>query len=292
MSQASIMKAQGGRRARGERVLRHRIGWIGGLALLSVSAADAAEVTPALTDATPAKGWVISIGGTAQYGPKYDGARASSLSFMPSLSWRRVGEPEDFSAPDDSLDYALYETDRFSFGVAGGLKAGRYLSSSARLRGMRDVPWAVEAGVFAEFWPILERLRTRVELRQGFHGHHGVVADFSADWVERIGAFTLSGGPRFSLGNASYMRRNFGVTGEESLANGFLAPYRPSAGAKSVGFATALQYTWSKEWATTLFARYDRMIDEAARSPLVRTIGKRDQITVGLGATYSFTINP
>lgn len=292
MSQASIIRVSNARRARGERNLRHRLGWIGGFALLSVTAASAAEVTPALTDATPAKGWVISLGGTVEFGPRYDGARASAPSFMPSISWRRVGEAEDFSAPDDSLDYALYETDRFSFGVAGSFKAGRYLASSARLRGMRDVPWAVEAGVFAEFWPILERLRTRVELRQGFHGHHGLIADFSADWVERIGRFTLSGGPRFSLGSASYMRRNFGVTREESLANGFLAPYRPSAGAKSIGFATALLYTWSQEWATTLFARYDRMIDEAARSPLVRTIGKRDQITVGLGATYSFTIKP
>ena len=34
------------------------------------------------------------------------------------------------------------------------------------------------------------------------------------------------------------------------------------------------------------------MIDAAARSPLVQTIGQRDQITVGLGATYSFRFNP
>lgn len=268
------------------------MGWIGGLALLSATAAGAADVTPALTDTAPAKGWIISLGGSFQMGPRYDGANAAGPSFMPSLSWRRVDEAEGFSAPDDSLDYALYETDRFSVGVVGNWKEGRYSASSRRLFGMRDVPWTVEAGVFAEFWPILDRLRTRVELRQGFHGHHGLVADFSADWVERFGAFTLSGGPRLSLGNASYMRRNFGVTRDESLANGFLAPYRPSTGAKSLGVAAALQYTWSEAWATTLFARYDRMVDVAARSPLVQTIGQRDQITVGLGATYSFTIKP
>jgi len=292
MSQASTITASGAHSARGDSTMRHRLGWIGGFALLSLTAANSAEPTPALTDPAPAKGWIVSLGGSLQLGPKYDGANAAGLSFMPSLSWRRVGEAEDFSSPDDSFDYALYDNDRFSFGLAGNWKEGRYSSASGRLFGMRDVPWTVEAGVFAEFWPILERLRTRVEIRQGFHGHHGLVADFSADWVEKIGRFTLSGGPRLSLGNASYMRRNFGVTLEESLANGFLAPYRPSAGARSVGVAGALQYTWSEAWATTLFARYDRMIDAAARSPLVQTIGQRDQITVGLGATYSFRFNP
>lgn len=276
--------------AYGGNALRCGLGWLGCFALLSVAVARAEEVTPALSEATPARNWIMTLGGSLQLGPKYEGASSVGVSFMPSISWRRPGEPEGFSAPDDSLDYALYETDRFSFGVAGSWKEGRYSSSSNRLFGMRDVPWTVEAGVFAEFWPILDRLRTRVEIRQGFHGHHGVVADLSADWVERLGRFTLSGGPRLSLGNASYMRRNFGVTLEETLANGLLAPYRPSGGAKSVGFATALQYTWSSAWSTTLFARYDRMIDEAARSPLVQTIGKRDQVTVGVGANYSFQI--
>lgn len=267
-------------------------GMIGCLALLSATAPTMAadQAAPALADATPAKGWIVTLGGSAQLGPKYDGASAAGLSFMPSLSWRRVGEPEGFSAPDDSFDFALYETERFSIGVAGSWKGGRYSSSSARLFGMRDVPWAVEAGVFAEFWPILDRLRTRIEVRQGFHGHHGVVADLSADWVERIGRFTLSAGPRLSLGNASYMRRNFGVTPQESLINGLMAPYRPSGGAKSVGVAGAIEYKWSEEWSTTAFVRYDRMIDEAERSPIVRTIGQRDQFTVGLGANYSFKL--
>ena len=263
-------------------------GKIACLALLSATSAAAAEPNPVLTDTTPAKGWIVTLGGSLQMGPKYEGANALGPSFMPSLSWRRVGEPEGFSAPDDSLDFAIYETDRFSFGVAGSWKSGRYSSSNPKLFGMRDVPWAIEAGIFAEYWPILDRLRTRIEIRQGFNGHHGLVADLSADWVERLGRFTLSAGPRLSLGNASYMRTNFGVTVPESLANGLMPPYRPSGGAKSLGVASALEYTWSEQWSTTLFARYDRMIDEAGRSPLVRTIGQRDQFTVGLGASYSF----
>lgn len=260
------------------------------LGLLLATTASAQEAAPALIDPTPAKGWIVTLGGSLQLGPKFDGANSAGPSFMPSLSWRRVGEPAGFSAPDDSLDFALYETDRFSIGLAGGLKSGRYSSSNNRLFGLRDVPWTIEAGIFAEYWPILERLRTRAEIRQGFHGHHGVIADLSADWVERFGRFTVSGGPRLSLGTASYMRRNFGITPAESMVNGYLATYRPSGGLKSVGLASALEYTWSEQWSTTLFARYDRLAKEASNSPLVRTIGQRDQFSVGVGANYSFQI--
>ncbi len=250
--------------------------------------ARAADFDQSLTDPTPAKGWIISLGGSVQFAPRFDGARSAGISGLPSLSWRKIGEPEAFSAPDDGLDYALYETDRFSAGVVGNVRAGRYSSSDRRLFGLRDVPWTVEAGAFAEFWPILDRLRTRIELRQGFHGHHGLVADLSADWVERFGKFTFAVGPRLSLGSASFMRRNFGISPQEAALNGWLTAYRPSGGAKSAGLAASVEYAWNPTWSTMLFARYDRMLGEALRSPIVRTIGSRDQFTVGVGVTYSF----
>jgi outer membrane protein len=243
-----------------------------------------------LTDPTPAKGWIITLGGSFQLGPRYDGAKSYGPSFMPSLSWRRVGEPAGFSAPDDSFDYAIYDTDRFDVGVVGSYNSGRYSGSTYRLRGLRDVPWSVEAGLYAEYWILPERLRTRVEIRQGFNGHHGVVADVAADWVERFGSFTFAVGPRLSLGSASYMRRNFGVLPGEAALNGMIAAYKPGGGAKSVGLASSLDYAWSPSFSTTLFGRYDRLVGDAANSPIVDKVGQRNQFTIGIGASYSFQV--
>ena len=243
-----------------------------------------------LTDPTPAKGWIITLGGSFQVGPKYDGAKSFGPSFMPSLSWRRAGEPAGFSAPDDSFDYAIYDTDRFDAGVVGNYRSGRYSGSSFRLFGMRDVPWAIEAGVFAEYWVVPDRLRTRIEIRQGFNGHHGVVADLSADWVERLGSFTFAIGPRLSLGSASYMRRNFGVLPAEAALNGTIPAYKPGASAKSIGLASSLEYAWSPSFSTTVFARYDRLVGDAGNSPLVDRLGERNQFSVGIGASYSFHV--
>lgn len=260
------------------------------LGLFVATAAKAGEVTPALTDPKTAQGWIVTLGATAQLGPKYDGARSVGLSAMPSLSWRRVGEPESFSAPDDSLSLALYETDRFSIGVAGSYRSGRYASSNPRLLGMHDIRWSIEAGGFAEYWLIPDRWRTRVEVRQGFMGHHGIVADFSSDWVEHLGRFTLAVGPRLELGSASFMRRNFGVRQEEAAINGWVGTYRPGGGAKSAGLASSLEYAWSPTISTTVFARYDRLVGDAGRSPLVTVLGQREQFSVGVSVDYSFEI--
>lgn len=226
--------------------------------------------------------------GAGQARPRYEGASSFGFSGSPSLSWRRVGETPAFSAPDDGIGLALFDNRRFRIGPVATFRAGRYSGSEAELRGLRDVPWTVEAGMFVEFWPIIDRFRTRLEVRQGFHGHHGLVADLSADWVETFGAFTLSGGPRLSLGNGSFTRKNFGITIDEAFANGRVTPFRPQGGATSAGVGAALDYRLSLAWTTTVFVRYEHFLGDAARSPIVRVLGDRNQMTFGLRAVYSF----
>jgi outer membrane protein len=253
----------------------------------SVHAADRAN--PVLSP-EPASGWIVTLGGSAEVGPKYDGASKAGFSAMPSLSWRRANEPAGFSAPDDGLDYALFETNVFSFGPVASLRAGRYSGTDFKLYGLRDVPWTIEAGAFVEFWPIEDRLRTRMEVRQGFHGHHGIVADLSADWVEKFGRFTLSGGPRLSLGNSSFMGKYFSVSAGEALVNNWLTPFRAKGGVRAAGVGAALEYQWSPTWTTTVFGKYEHLLGDAADSPIVRVLGQRDQFSIGVGATYSFRI--
>lgn len=260
------------------------------IALAAAGGAHAADPGSLPFSQAPATGWIVTLGGSTQIGPKYDGASKWGFSGMPSLSWRRAGEDAGFSAPDDGLDYALYETGSFSFGPVASLRDGRYSGSSRRLTGLRDVPWTIEAGAFLEFWPIQNRLRTRLEVRQGFHGHHGVAADLSADWVEKFGNFTWSGGPRFSLGDTSYMRKSFGVSPVEAAANGLLIPFRARGGVRAAGVGTAMEYRWSPVWTTTVFAKYERLMGDAGASPIVRTLGNRDQFSFGIGAAYSFNL--
>jgi outer membrane protein len=169
---------------------------------------------------------------------------------LPGLGMRRPGSSVAFGAPDEAPGFALYDNGVAKAGLSGRLRGPRLQSSWAELRGVHDIDWTLEAGGFAEFWSF-EKLRMRVELRHGLFGHHGVVAELYADWVEKHGPWTFSIGPRLMIGDQPYMNKLFGVTLQEALNNGSVTPFTAWGGAKSFGATAAATYEWSPEWSTT-----------------------------------------
>jgi outer membrane protein len=59
---------------------------------------------------------------------------------------------------------------------------------------------------------------------------------------------------------------------------------------RSVGAGTQARYFWTPQFATHAFIEYERLTGDAASSPLVEQRGTANQVTIGLGATYSFDI--
>lgn len=247
--------------------------------------AMAAEQSP------PAAGWTVTARGNGYLSPAYEGSSSLAPLATPSLSVRRAGTSAPFFAPDDSIGLALFDASWLKAGVAGKFKAARAVAGHPELKGLQSVDWTLEGGVFAELWP-MEKLRTRIEVRRGFHGHEGVVGNVAADWVERIGPWTLSGGPRLAFANDRFMSTYYSVTPLQSQLSGVLPPYRAKAGLKSAGVAAAARYQWDRHWETMLYAQYDRLAANAARSPIVARVGSRDQYTAGLAVSYAFDIAP
>ena len=125
-------------------------------------------------------------------------------------------------------------------------------------------------------------------MRQGIGGHHGLVSDLTADLVVPVTPqLTLSGGPRLTLASAAATSPYFSITPGQSVASG-LPVYDAGGRLRSLGAGAQARYEWSKAWATHLFVEYERLAGDAANSPLVVQRGSRDQIQVGIGATYSF----
>jgi len=232
--------------------------------------------------------WLVTVKGNFTASPQYPASKDWGFSPFPSLSVRRAGTPLAFSSPDDNLGFALIDHGWFKFGPSAKFVAARNSADHRELLGLRDIDWTIEAGLFAEFWAN-ENIRLRADIRHGFHGHRGFVADLGADYVHRSGAWTFSGGPRLALGDTKYMSRTFGVTGPESLANGVLPVFAPDGGFKSFGAAGAVSYDWNANWRTTLWGRYDRLAGDAGRSPVATLTGSRNQFT--LGATVAYTFN-
>lgn len=232
-------------------------------------------------------GWIITIDLDVAAAPSYPGDATRTTQVVPSFSIRRAGTPAGFSAPDDGVDFALYDAGWLNAGVVGKLVSARSSSGNPELRGLRFIDATIEGGVFAEIWP-MEQLRTRAEIRQGLFGHEGLVASLGADWVEKSGAFTLSVGPRLNLGAATYMRSFFSVSPTEAVVNGRVKAFTAHGGISSIGALAAVAYEFSPAWSGTIYAGYDRLAGSAARSPVSRVLGSRNQFTLGTVISRSF----
>ncbi|WP_457089627.1 MipA/OmpV family protein [Microvirga sp. P5_D2] len=255
-----------------------------GAAALPAHAADPASYTtlPSMTS-----GWIVTLKGNLKVGPSYPGADDWSFIGFPSMSFRRAGTVERFSAPDDGLSFSFLSYSSLRFGVVGRFQGGRYYQDNRELYGLEKINWAVEPGLFVEYWPV-EFLRARAEVRRGFNGHEGFVADLGLDLVQSFGALTVSVGPRLALGDDEFTQTYFGVTPVEAALNGQLTPYDPSGGITSVGATVGASYTWSEQWSTTAFVTYKHLVGDAADSPIVKQFGSENQVGVGLTVSYSF----
>jgi outer membrane protein len=270
-----------------------RLTWGSVLILLVPVAASAADVAPAykapIYSPAPAAGWTVTLGVEGRFLPSYDGADSMDLTAFPVFQMRRAGSHAKFRSPRDGFGFGLYETNNFRVGPVGKLKRNRDQSDHDDLRGLGDVGWTLEAGLFAEYW-WTPWLRTRGEIRNGIGGHHGLVGDLTADAVYQFApAWTLSGGPRMTLVSGAAVDPYFSVDAAQSLASG-LPVYEAGGGIRSYGVGAQLRYEVTPQWGTYVYVEYERLTGDVADSPLVALRGSANQTTVGAGITYSFDV--
>ena len=259
-------------------------------AIIGVLAPAVAWAQTELVDFTLPTDWTVTLGVGGKVLPAFDGSDRYILAPFPTLYVRRAGTPRGFTSPRDGISLAIVNINQFRFGPTGKLVLPRNESDDAALRGLGNVGWAVEIGAFAEYW-VRPWLRTRAELRQGFGGHDGIVSDVTADFVLPASqTLTVSAGPRLTLATAQALQPYFGVDATQSLASG-LPVFHPGGGIRSFGFGAQARQQWFQDWSTNLFLEYDRLVGDAARSPILSRNGSANQVTIGLGVSYSFDVS-
>ena len=229
----------------------------------------------------------IRVGLGAQFRPEYIGADKREPAPLIDISVARGGKQFDFEAPDDNFDLRIINKNGFSLGPVANLQSGRKNSDVGAAVG--KVKTTIEAGVFVQY-EIGESVRLRSEVRKGIGGHKGGVASVGGDYIWRDGdRYVLSVGPRVLLSDARYQRAWFGVSPEASLATG-LSQYRPGSGVHALAMTSGASYQFNRDWGLFGYARYERLVGDAAKSPLVRSLGSKNQSAAGLGVTYAFSI--
>lgn len=229
----------------------------------------------------------VRVGLGGQSVPKFIGADRNEWAPLWDVAVKRGTGPFDFEAPDDSFDITLVSMQGFSAGPVANLQGGRTNSEAGAPLG--KLPKTFEAGGFVQY-QASKSVRLRAEFRKGIGGHEGIVAGLGADHVWSKGdRYLISIGPRLLLADARFQRAWFGVDAAASGASG-LKGYRPGGGPYAIAATSGFNYQFSQAVGLFGFARYERLLGDAAKSPLVRQLGSSTQLSAGAGISYTFDI--
>ncbi len=240
-----------------------------------------------------AEGWSITVGAAPVLSPAWQGSRDMALSIFPDLriNYRDVL----FASIPDGLGWNAVNRGGWKAGPLAKIRFGRdeerggspflVTGGSDALAGLGNVAAAAELGGFVE--RRAGPLRGRIEVRRGFGGHEGVVADLSLGYQARAGRTIANVGPRLTLGSGDYVAPYFGINSVQSARSG-LARYDPAGGLVSFGIGGSVLRPLDRRSALTLFTGVDRLAGDAGDSPLVRKRGRRMQFTLGIGYGWRF----
>jgi outer membrane protein len=217
--------------------------------------------------------------------PSYPGSDKLIVAPYWDISVTRGDRPFQFESADESPGLPVFKTGSFAIGPAFNLEGSRRRKETDLA--VDEVGVSIEAGGFAELW-LGSAIRARGELRKGVTGHKALVGNVSVDYVARDGdKWLFAVGPRISLSDRKYQEAYFGVNAAAAARTG-LTPYSPGGGLHAVGAAASTLYQLNDRWGLSGFAKYDRLVSNAADSPIVRTIGSRNQFSGGAALTFTF----
>lgn len=266
----------------------------GALPRRTAARADAAptgSLVRGLTQSDSPYGWLVTVNLKGVLSPRYTGGASYAFVGFPTLSFRRPGTPPEWSSPDDSISFALFDNGRFSIGPAIAYRGGRSSSGSPELAGIHKVKWTLEGGVFANLWLAPDKIRLRGELRRGMRGRDGVNGVIGADYLMHVDQWTFALGPRAKFANDTFMRYQFGVSAADAAANPRVAAHDAKGGFYALGAYGSATYRQNEHWSYTLHGGYDRLVGDAAKSPIVRgDKGSRDQWSIGAIVSYTFGV--
>lgn len=235
----------------------------------------------------PEGDWVFRVGAAGTYGPEFEGADEYEFGLFPLIEVEY--QERYFLSTARGAGIVLLDRETVQLDVAVGYDFGRDEDDSSDLDGLGDVDGGAVVNVGAEFSPFQE---TFPGLSFG--------ADFSHQFTGDDVGFTLGAdvGYRFRAGqrvmlrpsigtvyaSGEHMDAYFGVSSAQSAGSG-LAEYDPGSGFKSVGGSLSLFYQFTRNWGGRAVLGYDRLIGDAADSPIVRD---EDQFQAILGLAYRF----
>ncbi len=264
------------------------------LAALTFALAPSAFAQPA----EGPQGWSTELGAGLITSPSFPGADEQQVTLVPDV---RVSYNEVFSASvARGVRYVAWQDGAVQAGPLARIDFGRDEEGDSpfriagddpvALKGLHEVDATVLAGAFLAYskgdWT------AEAELLRGLGGHEGIVMMLSLDYTIKIAApegrgprWLIATGPWLRWVNADYNDAYFGITAADALASG-LPRYEAGGGVNAGGWAVRVVRPLNRRAAVVAFLNYEKLLGDAADSPLVTQRGSANQISAGLFASF------
>ena len=243
----------------------------------------------------------LGLGAAAIIQPKYEGSQEYRVIPIPIVMPRFVRKPEDESSAYsqvrkrvafrglDEIRIRVLGGDRFQVGAVTGWITNRDQDDADILKGLGDIDGGLVAGAYSAYtWGAFTFDAAYIEKLTGSSA--GPQYRFGVETKQQISDRASVGirvGTTFA--SAEFMQTYFGVTQAQSRrSRAGLAAYNPDGGIKDVFIQVGGSYDINDRWVFKGGARYGRLLDEAADSPVVETA---DQVSGTVGLAYRFDWN-
>lgn len=261
------------------------------MGFLRLLAGLAMAAGPALAEpSATGVGLQLALGAGALYRPDHSGSDDYEVQPFPfvMLRYARGGYAFELSGPDAVLDVSRHPG--LVFGPVLHYRMGREDVSDPVVRKLPELDDAVEAGVRLAYGHDLAggRLLAGVDYLADVSGaHHGQSVQASLAYDRPVSA-RLALGVRGAVTYADrdFMRSYYGIDGGPGLSG--LPGYAPGAGLQGAEAGATLRWSVDDRWSLVGSVTYERLLDEAAGSPIVRSRGSRNQTSLALGAVRRF----
>lgn len=257
-----------------------------GMALMALAAAPAAgeDMPPARTE-----GLHGSIGLGVGIRPAYEGASDRETRLMPNINlvYGDTLFVTGMTAGANLLKHGTAQGVSITAGPLLALRRGRDEGDNAALAGLGDIERSLDAGGFVRFrksgW------EARADVRQDVtNGDGGTTVNLSAGYGMPVAlGLRLRANLDTTWASAAYMNTFYGIDATQSASSG-IAQYQAGAGFKSVGANFMAERAINREWGGFASLRYQRLVGDAADSPIVTDLGSRNQMAATVGIKYRF----
>lgn len=228
------------------------------------------------------KAWSVRIGLMGICNPEYEGSDDYEVSGSPfvNITWRDTF----FLYSRKGLGAYVWNRNDVKLGASIGMTSGRDEDNSSELDGLGDIDGGAKVNVLFEWTAGDFTLDADYEQQitgedTGFQIH--LVLGYDLMIMKK---FMLKSSIKTTYASSDYMEEYFGISPIQSARSG-LVTYDVDSGFKSVGFQIMTTYRLKKHWGIQAMAGYDRLVGDAADSPVVENV---NQYLLGVGLSYKF----